>query len=501
MKKLFCLSPENKWLWIAIALLFQLFNVWMYYFFSSEENKTIYQFTGDAYDYIQPVENLVTEQVYYFLKDNYAGRMPGLAVILYPFRLLLGNMHSALTGLVFFQVLMSGISVYLFSIMVYDKNKNQPKFFYTAFLLLLLSNYLWFYNSFVLTESLALSSIIFSFYNLHRYTIHQKNYSLLYSGLFLTWAIFLRAYVGVLFVPMALIIWHTYRYSINKKLIFSIAIFVSSFLVLDGVWIIRNYGHYNKIIPLQSTPYKGLDEAEFKHAIALGKLGRTVGEDVIRWNPKAKFSQWFQSEEYLNEFGFKRPGDEVINEKLFFDNYNIDTLKKIREYWICAETERTKKTISEDSANICKNEIIRLTEIFIAGYKENNPLNYYVISKIKLLKLFVTQPFTYYLPFVYSNVGVFFKAVKLFYLVFNNLIVYLGILFGMYFLLTIFKRFDVISALYAFLLLFILFYWALLRGIIEYRYFIFVFLSCVWFCSIYTPLIFEKIYNLLYRQK
>ena len=107
----------------------------------------------------------------------------------------------------------------------------------------------------------------------------------------------------------------------------------------------------------------------------------SFGGDFTEWNPGSE-GMWFQKNEFLIENGFERPDDDIFPKYIFSNQFNLDSLKSLRLlYW---------KTKNDDK----KAEVLFVKKVnsFINNFKEQQPLHFFVSSKIKLMYKFIIHP-------------------------------------------------------------------------------------------------------------
>lgn len=431
-------------------------------FSEREDALTLYFYGGDANDYIDPVENLLEKGKYYFGYDNYAGRMPGFAAVYLPFRLFF-NKHIALNLVIVTQTILNCLSALFIFLLCLDISKNMKISFF-CYLLFTIGSYISIYNNHILTESIAFSSLIFAIFHLNKFLKKRSNYNLILSGLFICWLIFLRPYMIItliLFVLILIIILYKEKYS-QSKIISSILIFVAPFVLFDGLWIIRNAYYSSKFIPLQSSLQKGASKENTIITNELRSFICSFGGDFIPWHPESE-GMWFQSRNFINQNNFKLPSDNIFPEKIFSEKLTIDTLKYAKKmylnYW---------KTNNYNSSN----EAIRIFGNFRENYKGKFPLDFYFISRLKILKRFLIHPYTYMLPYSYENSNIVLKLYKIVDLTITFLIIIIGLILTI-FLYTLYlkklKPFEhlVLSSFWIIILIFPIYF-----GTNEYRFLI-----------------------------
>ncbi|MEX0811988.1 MAG: hypothetical protein WD048_07205 [Chitinophagales bacterium] len=422
------------------------------------------EYAGDAPDYIEPVENLLTHGSYYFGENNYAGRMPGMTVLYLPLRLLFEK-HIALNLLLIIQTILSGVSVFFLAKLVYKRTSNI-RLFYSTLFIYLFCTYVSRHDAALMTESLAASSLIFSLYYFNKaISLDFDKKHLFFSGAFFSWCVFLRPYMLPVFGLFWLVLlYHHYKVSFKKVILLSF-IFTSTFIVADIAWIIRNYKFEHKIVPLQSTLYKGYDFTGWYKS--KGYFISSFGGDGLSWSPNSH-AAWFSSDEYLKKYGFERPGIEIFPETLFYEDLTKDTLRKVQSYIIELSKDADLKHLDKKQRDFYESEVVRILDEFRNRYIENYPFQYYVVSPLKYLVEFtVLQSYTYYLPYTFNEASIFGKIFKIFTYSYNFLIVHVGFLSLIWLFYK--RKIDSLNFIIYFTILFILIFFPILRRGSEYR--------------------------------
>ena len=93
------------------------------------EQLIFYSVTGDANDYIEPVENLVEYGEHRTNDDHYSKRMPGYTPVLLFFRSYF-SLDWAINLTLFFQVILSGISCFVLGLISFEFTKSIKVFFF-----------------------------------------------------------------------------------------------------------------------------------------------------------------------------------------------------------------------------------------------------------------------------------------------------------------------------------------------------------------------------------
>ena len=108
------ITIKSIWFWIFTSSIIQ--TIWL--FLKIENNdislSTPYQLKGDGIEYTKLIMNLIQDGTYSDKHGNYANRMPGIALLLYPLLLLL-PFKSALTLFVIIQTFFLSVSSVLLS--------------------------------------------------------------------------------------------------------------------------------------------------------------------------------------------------------------------------------------------------------------------------------------------------------------------------------------------------------------------------------------------------
>jgi hypothetical protein len=306
IQKLF--KSNNAIFFISIALLINV----IYFHFGLKAHglswDNFYKISWDSFDYIESCERSLSGREFSFQKTNedtefvsnfsdsgtfnkevfYAFRSPGFAMIYIPIRLIFDK-HIGLIIFILLQVFVTALAKYYLSRigeLLFKSSWN----FYLSFLLINSAPFFTQYNNLLLTDSLGGSLLILSLYLFVRYTNvqyelnHKAGIALFSSGLLLTTAIMLRPFLAVFFVfqVFALLCIH---YKNLKRAIVPVLLFASSFVIIDGLWIARNFYKTDKFIPLAST----LKFQDHKHLafFKMWEIAKHAGYSQYWWNPKS----------------------------------------------------------------------------------------------------------------------------------------------------------------------------------------------------------------------
>ena len=447
-------SPSNWKFWVVLALLIKA-GIFTFKILEPGPQELHYpgtfaSFAGDSPSYIDPIEHLLANGSY---ADDY--RMPGYGWIYYLIRLLFSQ-AAALNVLVLLQLVLSAVSVYALALIAYCVFRHLS-YFYLSFFIYLISTYASLFDFKLLTESFCTSSIIFSTYFL--LTGSEKKSKLFFSGLFLTWAIFLKPVLA----PV-LIIFSSYLFLKNKidKRYFAgwgkVFIFVIPFIILDGIWIIRNYKNYSKILPLTKTVY--YPSLEESYMSSLFRFMNAFGGSIVYWEPGNDITFFYPASQAMKT-------ETTLPATIYTSKFNLDSLRIIKNEIQEVENEQ----LPAEKREILNQKIKYQLDSYTASIKEEHPFLYHVSSRFRVAKKFFIHSGTYNLfnkaSFELSSMEF---LVKLFYSVLYLFVILFGFTGNLFMLIKEFKKTDycllVITGLYFALV----FPFALKLD--EYRYFV-----------------------------
>ncbi|HYC86563.1 MAG TPA: hypothetical protein VEB86_15125 [Chryseosolibacter sp.] len=343
---------------------------------------------GDTKTYFLPVENLLSRGAY---APDY--RMPGYGIIYFGLRSVTPE-PVAQNLLIMLQLATSALATFCLAKLLYLVTKRDLVFYVTFFLfgLSMKSTY---WDLALLTESFALSTIIFAAYFFILWTETRKNRNIVLSGFFLTWLIFLRpAYLPVLLIVVAGVLLVGYRLHAWpwKRTVLAAGIFLTPFIFFDGLWIVRNFQKYERIIPLTKTIY--YPELEQSYEGALMDFVIAYGGDRSFWNESGAL-RWFLPEKKHRMFGIlppnlaPEPPDEIYTRA-----FNKDSLEVIRNEIAIIEAETT----SAETAGKLTADVKRRLGVYKESIKRDKPQIYYITSRLKMIKRSLVHTWTEYLP-------------------------------------------------------------------------------------------------------
>jgi len=357
---------------------------------------------GDTNEYLTPIDNLIKSGIY---SPDF--RMPGYGVFYLPLAFLFSK-AVAYNLLIIFQLLCSVVSTYLLALTAFLLF-NKRFFFYATFIIYVTTIYSFYADIYLLTESLTTSFLIISIFS---FTTYFKNYGkgwLVCSGAFLTGVIFLRPVFAIL-LPLYLLVLFVNMAKQKRPVIVPVLFFISVFALCDGSWIIRNFLHYKRIIPLTQEVYFVKKEATYYNPLM--DFVRTFGGTVEWWDPRTA-GYWLLNKDTIGfdvkDTVFVLGKDTVFNGKkisknrgipfppdIYTSKFNLDTLFKLRRQLLKYKSEVSKPGGTDvkllDSINSESNT-------YMQSMLDEKPLTYHVKIRWLLLKEFLTKT-SYEFPYI-----------------------------------------------------------------------------------------------------
>lgn len=400
-----------KWLLISLGIKLAL-----YFIFILPDTNPNRKFNGpflrsaDHAEYLRPVDNLIERGIYAMdgYNDPYAGRLPGFVFPYILFRALL-NENAALCCLGVFILTLAIIASYTLGLLLFNLTQKRWTFV-LGFLLMNLAPYHWHYDWTLHTSSLGVSSLVFFCYYFHSYLQNTKAKYLLLAGFFLAWLIFLRGFCLV-YLPVTLLFVvyiERQRSAGFKSLITSLIVFSSSFIIMESIWVARNFISMHQFIPLQTSfvPVGNSKNPEHSAGSNSKYSVMKIRELVFAWGGE---NAWYFKNSDMGWFLNSPKTDSAFqfDKSIFFEGFTLDSLKQLRNNLILSSTlfGDTKKQDSVEQATA--NLAIRLKERFVA----NKKLYSYLYAPIKRTKNLFVQNVTQDWPGVNSGVLAFIQKV------------------------------------------------------------------------------------------
>lgn len=366
--------------WVVIALL-----VKGTHFFStilsphySDVPGTWAIFGGDAISYLAPIENLIENGAY--LPDD---RMPGYGAILLFFRLFFGKV-GAINCVVLLQYLLDATTVYVLARTALQLFKSQFMF-YGVYLVALFSFHSSVYSTQFLTESFSVSATILMLHYLVKYQEMQQYKYLLIAGAFWTWLVFLRPVylpIGALVIGLWGVQWLLKKHSFSTLLKTS-ALFLLPFLVIDSVWIVRNYPIHKRIVPL--APVFWYTSSYESGMVDLLAFFQSFGGGFVA--PASKLN-WFGISSIRMQTGVYLSGPPdttiVLPNDIYTSKFSVDSLLQLRADLSIAWGANTDSLTKNRYRAILRHKFSTYTQ----SIRAEKPFLYYIKAPLKHLVLF-----------------------------------------------------------------------------------------------------------------
>jgi len=382
IKKWFLKAPSNWQFWLLLGCFAKialfLFKILQTH---STEIDNFWGYTGgDTPEYLSPIENLLKNGVY---SPDY--RMPGYGAVYLPF-IFFFSKATACNLLIIFQVLLAGVSVYALALIAKHIFKSTT-FFYATFYLYAISPSNNVFDTFLLTESLTVSLLIFSVYFLIRYNDNDKKITLLVSGLLITWVIFLRpVFMLVMGGFYLVILFHSIK---NKRKLTITLLFLLPFTMVDSLWMVHNYKYHKTISPLlvQIQPPIQKDSPFYKNLYLYPAFHfvQSWGGSIIWWANSAEI-RWFGI--YFGRWSPKseKENNAILPDNIYTSKFNKDSLEALKKMIIRINTDTTMPVALKHSYDqIVSEKFILYTQ----SIKQEKPMLYFIEAPFKLLKKFL----------------------------------------------------------------------------------------------------------------
>lgn len=446
LRNFFLKDPTNWKFWLALALVFKGILFFLRVIQGSDDPFVVHGFWGymtpDSSSYILPIENLLTSGNY-----GAAMRVPGYGAIYFLFRLFCSQ-AIACNMIILLQYILASVSVYCLAALVQGITKSR-QLFYTVFYLFLVSSYSNYMDAALMTESFCTSVLIFSTYFFVSYFRNKQAKHLFFSGALLTWAVFLRP----VFLPVILFYALFLGYQLYKdrqSVMKALLIFILPFVIVDGMWIARNYPVYKKIVPLTPSVWSMFIGAEWQYPAVV--FIQSWGGEYAPGSDKSLL-YWFG---YRNPYVAKfNGGADPIPDYVYTSKFNKDSLLKLKQLFTSLEDSAISAPDKENSPQ-AKLIVSKFNE-YTASIKAEKPFLYYVKAPLIYLKDFFVFKWASYNVMGYAayHKGIFkyynnlnYVAIKLFkvnpidrlYMIFDYLILLFGVLGGFLMLKESFKN-------------------------------------------------------------
>ncbi|MFM9986879.1 MAG: glycosyltransferase family 39 protein [Flavobacteriales bacterium] len=444
-------SKKDLRKWTLIALVIKLFmfgwfafNVY-HYWEAGKVHHVIAAVQGDTKTYYNPAEDFVQGNGYTSIC-----RMPGILPIYAPFSYFFGQ-PTAKVSMIVIQFFCSVISVVLLGWIASVLFRNKKAMSLTI-LLYGVSTFVSIWDHFLMSDSLSISFLIFSIFFLIRYLQAGRLITVLWSGLFITWSVFLRQ-IDVVVIPVAGIILIVYQWKHFGRIFKSAFVFALPFVFFIGTWTYYNYQKTSRIIPL-IAPFDECFKITSEQLNAIGDLVRAWGENSVHWTEGGS-AQWLLTNDY-------KGSTPPVSPDVFTSRYNLDSLIQLKTDF--GRFQKMEIPSQKDSLGM---SLLERATAHKRSYVEENSFDYYFLNRIQLIRRFVFPGYIDNVPGPpYQQMNVLHKGVKGASLLMLMIVSLLGILGTV----TVLLKRDLQLILWLGIPWSILFVLACILGYIEQRY-------------------------------
>ncbi len=398
------LRPSNWKMWIVFCFVFKL--VQGYFLLSGlNPQRGYYVGSGDSEYYFKLAYNLMRDKGYWLwrrhiypdairdiewdkdpnanLQKEFAFRMPGYAVLLFPALQVLG-IDGGMNFIVLIQLIFSAIAAYFLAHLVYMLTKSKLAF--AAFLsVYLLSVYVSKYAFYIMSESLSISLLIIALH--FAYVTTKKGtvspWMFLLMGFNMMMAIFMRPF----FIPFfgLITVYMIYKTLGRPQGKVKLLLFIAPIIVIESLWVVRNYKNTEEFILLEtSTHYaKSLNKTfqEWNNFVIKS------GENWLFWE-KTSLSAWILPDSFFAK-GINPLGNELLPDWIKEDQELMDLVQTIKsDYNTCLD----RSIPIEDRLQLQEVNIARISGL-TNEVRERYPFKYYIGNKLKIFHNFIEQKF------------------------------------------------------------------------------------------------------------
>lgn len=364
-------QPDYK-RWIGFILAFRLLMFsWFTMQFQSHwlNGKMEFGFVvwgGDTSSYLEPAEALARTGDY----DSMC-RMPGFVPIYTTISAITGP-ETARAAFVILQVILSIISCFLIGRTAMILTSSALAF-RVAVILFSLSSFVVIWDHFLLSDSFSVYFMIIALYLTARAGQGHSTRNLIIASFFLTWSMFLRP-IGVFLFPAFALVWFWPRRKQWKTEIGRIALAALVPIVFLALWNGYTSQRFGKAVGFTEDLSKCFT-TNLPPINAIGQLAIAWGEDYQKWS-RGSVSAWL--------LGFEPEGAESpIPSRVYTSVCNADSMVTLKSRY--AVFAQMRGTPQGDAAG---EQVIASVARFMEAYKREHAVDYYVINKLRLLRLF-----------------------------------------------------------------------------------------------------------------
>ena len=320
----------------------------------------------------------------------FAGRMPGYSILYFILRYVLSP-NAATLFIIFSQFILSCITAYVLCLLSYKLFQNKKAAVLT-FLIYCIGIFPGIFDFWITGESFSISALIIALYLLYCAFEEQRlfNRNIFLSGLLIAWVIFLRPYVGMFIVVFPCFIlsfmYFTKKEKV-KRILFTLVLFCSSFVIAETAWVGRNYLVLHRFIPLEDDIQNSYGKL-YSHAWM--KIDRMIfdwGEDAAFFD-KGTLGNYFRIDSTWREYDFP---PHLFNKVTAYNRDSLIALKKMyMRYYYSRDTT---------GDYLLENKIINVAEKYDKDYVEHNKFHYFINKPIRSIKTLIVAGGWQYIPY------------------------------------------------------------------------------------------------------
>ena len=338
-----------------------------YAYFPTEKGHIgIANLANDTSGYLDPSESLAQGLGY-----TSACRMPAFAPVYSPISALFGP-YWAMQFVIVLQIILSLFSAWaVYAIIKYFTNHLWSSILGSW--VYAISFVIAPYDLILLADSMGISLLVIAVAAAMKYRVSGEIRQVFVAAILLSWSIFFRQ-IHIVFVPF-LFIWMVSPLNLNVKHVLRPAlIFAAPFLLFFGSWTAYNYIKSKRVI-LLVAPFDECYGYMPKQLIELRDLVIAWGEDCQPWVPNS-----------ASNFFVAKNGTATcpVNEKYFTSVYGKSELDSLRSYYRHFYFDKDS-VLGPSSSQM----ISDLAPKYLAAYKQEHALDYYVVNRVKLVRQFM----------------------------------------------------------------------------------------------------------------
>ncbi|HYC27147.1 MAG TPA: glycosyltransferase family 39 protein, partial [Chitinophagaceae bacterium] len=385
---------------------------------------------------------------------NSVCRMPGLLPVYFALRFFLDETGTKV-AIILLQFLVGVFSVWaLGRIARYIFNAVVST---CTIVLYSISTFVSVWDHYGYSDSFSVSFMIISIYLLLHFRQNGGKAMLLLSGLFYCWSVFFRP-INIVILPVMLV--HLIHGRLTLRSILKSSglslLFVVPLVVCLALWVSHTRRLTGRFILLQDSMSNCYPNAYPEHYQKMRDLSTAWGGDYQR-NTVGGEMNWFLDK----SVNYKK--QNPFSDRIYTKDYNIDSLIRLREYYHASRSD----TVSQAQKKYYTEYVASRSDHYKAGYIREHYFDYAVLNKLRILLKFCFPLRLDDIPLPkLSDMSLFQKMFKGFYMVLFHLVNLLGLLAG---IIVLFSRDRKKILFYGFPFTFLLIL-GIYFGFIEMRY-------------------------------